>query len=615
MKRLQVAALLLAVGIGFSSTVPVMAAETDVSKMAFMSCSKGDRLDITLDKVDVSWDSSDTNIAAVGSDGIVTINSEGSCDLTNPDTGFVVKVNASGETTDTGVLELDYTVNSEDLKSVVKKDSTVSVQTVEVNATVQVDENDVPAGFAQTSDATGSNSKVVSDPSNSNIVEKVDATPENGGIFTTEDVAGNTVVVKVLDPQINQYAYYGSVGNTINVQVSESASETVTYSSDKPEVASVDENGLVSLLDEGEAIITVSTGTNDLKCKIISVKPMIDTSDVILKEDETSKIEIKNNFADLPVSFEVVSGDGSVTEDGEVSVNSGTVVVRVMIGDFAYEKNFTLRPTYYYANPANPIGLATDASHAQYWEAMQPFIQECLGLPYLWGGSSPAEGGLDCSGYVSYVLRNVGLISGRGSAQTLYDMCTKTDNPQPGDLVFFQGTYDTPGISHVGIYAGDGMMYHSGDPNTLASFNTSFWQSHFVGYGTLISSSSSASSGVAGYSQEDLELIWAIVAQEDGGSYEGALAVITSAMNRADQNYGGHGTDPLSQLTAPGQYCYSPEVSDPSLWQSKLGGNVPDYVKQAVNDCLASGLRNHSYLNFRSTQAPGRVQIGGNWFF
>lgn len=606
----------MAIGVSFSSTIPVMAAEsTDVSKIAFMSCSKGDRLDITLDKVDVDWSSSDTNIATVGEDGVITVNAEGSCDLVNPDTGFTVKMTSTGETTATGVLDLDYTVNSEELKSVVKKDSTVSIQTVEVNSTVQVDENDVPSSFSQTSDGSDSNSKVVENPSNSNIVEKVDATAESGGIFTTEDVAGNTVVVKVIDPKISQYAYYGSVGNTINVSVSESASGNVTYSSDNTDIARVDDNGLVTLVGEGEANITVSTGANDLKCKIVSVKPMVDTSDVILKEDETGKIEIKNNFADLPVSFKLVSGDGKVSDSGEVTVNSGTVVVQVMIGDFAYEKQFTLRPTYYYANPANPVGLATNASHAQYWEAMQPFINECLGIPYLWGGSDPSEGGLDCSGYVSYVLRNVGLISGRSTAQGLYDMCTKTDNPQPGDLVFFQGTYDTPGISHVGIYAGDGMMYHSGDPNSLASFNTPFWQSHFVGYGTLIASGGSADSGIAGYSQEDLELIWAIVGQEDGGSYEGALAVITSAMNRADINYGGHGTDPLSQLTAPGQYCYSPEVSDPSLWQSKLGGNVPDYVKQAVNDCLVSGLRNHDYLNFRSTQAPGRVQIGGNWFF
>ena len=119
-----------------------------------------------------------------------------------------------------------------------------------------------------------------------------------------------------------------------------------------------------------------------------------------------------------------------------------------------------------------------------------------------------------------------------------------------------------------------------------------------------------------GYSQEELELIWAITAQEDDTSYEGALAVISSAMNRAGQNYGGYGTSVLAQYTAPGQYCYSPEISDPSYWMVRLHGNVPDYVKNAVSDCLEGGLVSHSYLNFRSSNRTGSyVQIGGNWYF
>lgn len=118
------------------------------------------------------------------------------------------------------------------------------------------------------------------------------------------------------------------------------------------------------------------------------------------------------------------------------------------------------------------------------------------------------------------------------------------------------------------------------------------------------------------YTQEELELIWAIVAQEDDTCYEGALAVISSAMNRADANYGGYGTTALEQLTADGQYCYSPKVSDPSLYQRRLGGNVPEFVIQAVSDCLTSGIRNCTYLNFRSSNRTGDyVQIGGNWYF
>ena len=87
-------------------------------------------------------------------------------------------------------------------------------------------------------------------------------------------------------------------------------------------------------------------------------------------------------------------------------------------------------------------------------------------------------------------------------------------------------------------------------------------------------------------------------------------------MNRADINYGGHGTTALGQLTAYNQFCYSPTISSSIYWQRRLGGNVPDYVKQAVNDCLTKGIRNHGYLYFRSSNRTGTyVQIGGNWYF
>ena len=90
----------------------------------------------------------------------------------------------------------------------------------------------------------------------------------------------------------------------------------------------------------------------------------------------------------------------------------------------------------------------------------------------------------DCSGFVSYVLTNTGLCNtGRLGAQGLYNISTPVSDPQPGDLVFFVGTYDTSGISHVGIYVGDNMMLHCGDPISYTNLNTSYWQSHFYAYG------------------------------------------------------------------------------------------------------------------------------------
>ena len=109
--------------------------------------------------------------------------------------------------------------------------------------------------------------------------------------------------------------------------------------------------------------------------------------------------------------------------------------------------------------------------------------EKYLGYPYVWGGSSPSTS-FDCSGFVSYVLTNSGLCNtGRLGAQGLYNISTPVSEPQPGDLVFFVGTYDTTGVSHVGIYVGDGMMLHCGDPIQYSNLNTSYWQSHFYAYG------------------------------------------------------------------------------------------------------------------------------------
>ena len=110
--------------------------------------------------------------------------------------------------------------------------------------------------------------------------------------------------------------------------------------------------------------------------------------------------------------------------------------------------------------------------------------EKYLGFPYVWGGSSPSTS-FDCSGFVSYVYNQCGWSFGRLGAQGLYNISTRTSSPKPGDLVFFTGTYDTPGISHVGIYVGDGWMLHCGDPISYTNLNTSYWQSHFYAYGKL----------------------------------------------------------------------------------------------------------------------------------
>ena len=112
--------------------------------------------------------------------------------------------------------------------------------------------------------------------------------------------------------------------------------------------------------------------------------------------------------------------------------------------------------------------------------------EKYLGYPYVWGGSTPSTS-FDCSGFVSWVINHSGWDVGRLGAQGLCNICTPVSsaNVKPGDLVFFTGTYDTPGVSHVGIYVGNNMMIHCGDPISYANLNSSYWQSHFYRYGRL----------------------------------------------------------------------------------------------------------------------------------
>ena len=114
--------------------------------------------------------------------------------------------------------------------------------------------------------------------------------------------------------------------------------------------------------------------------------------------------------------------------------------------------------------------------------------EKYLGYPYVWGGASPSTS-FDCSGFVSWVINNCGngWNVGRLTAEGLRTTCTyvSPDQAKPGDLIFFQGTYDTAGASHVGIYVGNGMMIHCGNPIQYASIETSYWQQHFYCFGRL----------------------------------------------------------------------------------------------------------------------------------
>ncbi|WP_051199146.1 C40 family peptidase [Butyrivibrio hungatei] len=131
----------------------------------------------------------------------------------------------------------------------------------------------------------------------------------------------------------------------------------------------------------------------------------------------------------------------------------------------------------------HPVGeVLSDQSFA----AMIAEGEKYLGRAYVWGGSNPTSG-FDCSGFVSWVVNHCGWNMGRLTANGLKNRCSvvSPEEARPGDLIFFKGTYATNGASHVGIYVGDGMMLHCGNPIQYTSINTRYWEKHFYCFGRL----------------------------------------------------------------------------------------------------------------------------------
>ena len=138
-----------------------------------------------------------------------------------------------------------------------------------------------------------------------------------------------------------------------------------------------------------------------------------------------------------------------------------------------------------YTKPPTTYDIPPSALEDETFATLITEAEKYIGYPYVWGGSNPSTS-FDCSGFVSWALTQSGVCNtGRLGAQGLYNISTPVSsaNARPGDLIFFVGTYDTPGVSHVGIYVGGGKMLHCGDPIQYADINTSYWQSHFYAFG------------------------------------------------------------------------------------------------------------------------------------
>ena len=152
--------------------------------------------------------------------------------------------------------------------------------------------------------------------------------------------------------------------------------------------------------------------------------------------------------------------------------------------DYLWDTN----TTYYAGTSGSDYEIPPDALSDERFKNMITEAEKYLGYPYVWGGASP-ETSFDCSGFVSWVINNCGngWSYGRLDTDGLRSITAyvSAEDAKPGDLIFFQGTYNTSGTSHVGIYVGDGMMIHCGDPIKYSSVNTDYWQQHFHSYGRL----------------------------------------------------------------------------------------------------------------------------------
>lgn len=184
-----------------------------------------------------------------------------------------------------------------------------------------------------------------------------------------------------------------------------------------------------------------------------------------------------------------IGGCTNITVPVGTEVTKGQPIAQIgsagkMTLSFSYRNN-SFNP-YFYLN----VGSILDSVEVEATGKAAQLIanaEQYLGTPYVWGGYSPS--GFDCSGFVSYVVNNcgAGFNFERLTAESWRRQCSiiSASQARPGDLIFFQGTYNTSGASHVGIYLGDGKMIHCGNPVKISSINTAYWQQHFYCYGRI----------------------------------------------------------------------------------------------------------------------------------
>ena len=236
-------------------------------------------------------------------------------------------------------------------------------------------------------------------------------------------------------------------------------------------------NGLDIAMPEGTQILAVQDGTVQAAAYSSSY------GNYIILENNDGYKTLYAHCRSLQVSAgqEVKTGDVIATVG-----NTGNSTGPHLHIEFSYEGEM-YNPYFYLSNGTAPVYGDVPEISGEKAQAIFAEAEKYIGMPYVWGGSSPSSG-FDCSGFVSYVYTATGVCNmGRLTAQGIYDICTpiSAEQAQPGDLVFFKGTYNTSEVSHVGIYAGNGQMLHCGDPIQYTSINTPYWQSHLFSFGRV----------------------------------------------------------------------------------------------------------------------------------
>ena len=206
------------------------------------------------------------------------------------------------------------------------------------------------------------------------------------------------------------------------------------------------------------------------------------------REEYTYEVEVEYEYHILNVTLRNKNLGHIITESGGMSGDQAEryAVLLETKGNKAYlfADDPYVATSDAYLDYDIPGEALTDTKFAN----MIHEAEKYLGYPYVWGGSSPSTS-FDCSGFVSYVINHCGngWNVGRQTAEGLRNSCSiiPAGAAQPGDLIFFQGTYETAGASHVGIYVGNNMMIHCGNPIQYASIDTPYWRQHFYCFGRL----------------------------------------------------------------------------------------------------------------------------------